>query len=53
MDAGMYDVNVAQGVIPEPNWPDKSLSELLQLCFQTRLIDSIDHPILKRLRGQL
>lgn len=53
MDSGMYDTHVAQGEIPEPIWPDKTLSELLQLCFQSRLIDSVGHPILQRLRGEL
>jgi hypothetical protein len=32
-------------------WPEKSLSELLKLAFRDRIIDSAEHPVVKRLRG--
>jgi hypothetical protein len=37
----------------EPQWPDKSLGELLRLAFKDALIDSIDHSVLKKLRGEI
>jgi hypothetical protein len=37
--------------IPEPPWPAESLKELLAIAFRGRVIDSLDHPIAKKLRG--
>lgn len=53
MGAGCYDVAQAPDGVSEPNWPDTSLAELLRIAFgKGRLIDSFDHPVLKRLRGE-
>jgi hypothetical protein len=53
MGAGCYDVAQAPDGISEPNWPDTSLAELLRIAFgKGLLIDSFDHPVLKRLRGE-
>lgn len=53
MADGQYDVFEATGTIPDPEWPDMSFRDMLQLCFDDRFIDSIDHPILKQLRGEV
>lgn len=37
----------------EPQWPDKPLGELLRLAFKDSLITDIDHPVLRRLRGEV
>jgi hypothetical protein len=37
--------------VPEPTWPDLSFQELLRIAFRDRLIDRLDHPVIKRLRG--
>ena len=50
MAAGTYDVDVA-AAIGEPEWPDLPMNELLRLAFGERMITSIDHPVVKRLRG--
>jgi hypothetical protein len=52
MSLGAYDVWGATGQIPEPQWPEKTLEELLAIAFKDRLIASLDHPVLKRLRGE-
>ena len=53
MGAGCYDVEQAPDGISEPKWPDTNLAELLRVAFgKGRLIDSFDHPVLKRLRGE-
>jgi hypothetical protein len=41
------------GPEPDPVWPDKSLQELADIAFRKtgRLIDSLDHPVIKYLRG--
>ena len=53
MSAGHYDVHIAEGINVEPQWPDLSFKEILRLCFKDRFIDSLDHPFLKRLRGEV
>ena len=30
-----------------------SFREMLKLCFEDRFIDSLEHPILKQLRGEV
>ena len=48
---GAYETYVATGDLPEPEWPDKSFHELVKIAFRDRFIDSLDHPVVKRLRG--
>ncbi|EMI17378.1 hypothetical protein RMSM_05692 [Rhodopirellula maiorica SM1] len=52
MSAGSYTVFVATGVLPEPEWPELTLSELLKVAFKTRFIDSMSHPFVLELRGE-
>jgi hypothetical protein len=51
MALGAYDISIASGSIPEPEWPTLSFREL-RIAFRDFHIDSPDHPIIKRLRGQ-
>ena len=37
----------------QPEWPELSFQELLRLAFKDRFIDSNNHPILRRLRGEM
>jgi hypothetical protein len=54
MNAGQYDILVAEKGGPDPKWPELSFSELLRLAFSKgRLIDTLDHPAMKQLRGEL
>lgn len=54
MSAGCYVPNVALGKLPEPDWSSvPTIAELLKLSFKDRFIASTDHPVLKRLRGEL
>lgn len=52
MSLGAYEIFKATGDIPEPIWPQQSFSELLRIAFRDRLINSLEHPVLKRLRGE-
>jgi hypothetical protein len=51
MALGAYEMFIAESVMVEPVWPDVSFSEILRLAFRERVIDRLDHPVLKRLRG--
>jgi hypothetical protein len=46
-----YRIYQAEGQLPEPDWPNKTLSELLEIAFRGRIIDVEDHPIIKQIRG--
>ncbi|MFO0800496.1 MAG: hypothetical protein U0804_23765 [Gemmataceae bacterium] len=52
MSLGAYEVYEASGNLGDPEWPDLPLNELLRIAFKDRYIDSLDHPVLKRLRGE-
>lgn len=53
-DLNAYEMFKARGDLGEPDWPDKSLSELLRIAFKgDRLIDSPNHPVLRELAGEL
>jgi hypothetical protein len=52
MSLGAYRVWEATGELPEPEWPDKTLRDLLTIAFKGRLIEDLNHPVLKRLRGE-
>jgi len=53
MPAGTYDVLEAAGQFSEPVWPVASLQKLLEIAFKDRVIDAMDHPVLRRLRGEI
>tara|TARA_R110002072_G_scaffold179059_1_gene334987 strand:- start:4632 stop:5273 length:642 start_codon:yes stop_codon:yes gene_type:complete len=54
LNAGNYSTHVAPAAIPEPDWPvDLSLKDLIGLAFKGRIISSINHPVLRRLRGEI
>lgn len=50
-DMGCYDVIAAEGLIVEPNWPEKTMDELVNKAFAQRYVDNEDHPLVKELLG--
>jgi hypothetical protein len=50
---GAYDVIVAKGDLGDPSWPDYTLQELIKVAFRDRFIDSLDHPVVKELNGEI
>jgi len=52
-EAENYNFTEGSGINVEPEWPDLSFAEILELAFKDRRIDSLDHPLLKRLRGEV
>jgi hypothetical protein len=53
MSLGAYDVTVATARIADPVWPEKSMRDLLSIAFHDRFIDTMNHPALRRLRGEI
>ena len=51
MSLGAYEMFEAQGVMSEPTWPDASFQDLIRIAFRDRMIDRVDHPVIRRLRG--
>jgi hypothetical protein len=51
MSLGAYEVSLAAGQVPEPDWPDNSMQEIIRIAFRDRMISDWSHPVLKRLRG--
>ena len=52
MSLGANEIFEAEGKIPEPEWPEYTFHDLLRIGFRDRIINSLDHPVLKRLRGE-
>ena len=53
MTLGAYEIFVAIGPLDDPQWPEESFQELLELAFKDRYIDSLDHPVIHQLRGRV
>jgi hypothetical protein len=51
MGLGAYQLYQAAGELSDPAWPDYPFAEILKVAFRDRLIDSGDHPVVRRLRG--
>jgi len=51
--AGMYETFEAGGNLGDPEWPDMTFQEILDIAFKGRFIDNWDHPALKQLRGEI
>jgi len=50
---GMYDVFEAEANLGEPNWPKMGVAELYGIALKNRVISTLDHPVLKGLRGEI
>ena len=53
MSLGAYEITVADSFMAEPNWPDLSFQELLRIAYRDRMVTSLEHAVVKRLRGQM
>jgi hypothetical protein len=53
MGLGAYEVAVAPALQATPEWPDLSFSKMLEIGFRGKMITSLDHPVLRRLRGEV
>lgn len=53
MALGAYELFQAVADIPEPEWPETTFQEILRVAFKDRFIRSLDHPVVRRLRGEI
>jgi hypothetical protein len=53
MNLGAYQFFEPRDPLPDPVWPEHSFRGILEIAFRGRFIDSMDHPIIKRLHGKL
>jgi hypothetical protein len=53
LSSGGYELLRATGPLPEPEWPELLFRDLLQIAFKDRYIDTLDHPVLRQLRGEV
>jgi hypothetical protein len=53
MSLGAYEVWEAAAPLPDPQWSEQPLGELLKVAFKDRYIDRADHPVLRKLRGEV
>jgi hypothetical protein len=51
MSLGAYEITVSESVMADPVWPDISYPELVRTAFRERIITTVDHPVVRRLRG--
>ncbi len=52
MKVGAYEYWTPFTPPPEPVWPEIGMGEALRLAFRSTYIDSLDHPVLRRLQGR-
>ena len=49
---GFYDILEPEKIMPEPDWPEMSFTDMLQIAFNDdHIVDRDDHPALRRLLG--
>lgn len=53
MSLGAYDIVEAGARLPDPEWPKTKLADLLRVGFRDRFISDLEHPLLRRLRGEV
>ena len=52
MNLGAYEIFEAVSKLPDPDWPPLDFWQVIKIGFRDRLVDRLDHPVIKRLRGQ-
>jgi hypothetical protein len=52
-DDDAYEVRTTPVTVERPPWPAESWEQLLDVAFRGRVIESMDHPVVRRLRGEV
>lgn len=53
MHVGAYDIFKPLGDLGEPEWPELDMQEIINIAFRDYIIKDVQHPVVKRLRGQI
>jgi hypothetical protein len=51
MSLGAYEIFEAASRVADPQWSELTFQELLRIAFRDRLVNHLDHAVIKRLRG--
>lgn len=51
-EMGEYDQYLTERDWENPDWPDCPLTDLVRVAFRSKLIDTLDHPVIRNLRGE-
>ncbi len=52
MSLGAYDIYQGAKTLSDPQWPNKSIEDILNVAFRGHVISDAEHPVIKRLQGQ-
>ena len=52
MSLGAYEIHTAEGITDVPKWPEMLMDGILEIAFKNKIIDRLDHFVLKQLRGE-
>lgn len=52
MRLGCYEIFEAQGLLPEPEWPEQTIEGLVEIAFRGKIISSLDHPVIQSFLGR-
>lgn len=50
---GAYECCEAVNELSEPEWPTIPFAQILRIAFKDRFINTLDHPVLRKLRGEV
>lgn len=53
MTLGAYEAYPATVELPEPEWPDITFDLVIEKAFKDRKITELDHPLVKKIRGEI
>ena len=53
MNLGAYEIFEANSELTDPEWPETDFTKILETAFKGRYIKDLDHPALRRLRGEV
>ena len=53
MSAGAYDVFEAQAELMPPEWPEYGLDQMIEVAFRGKIVESLEHPVVRSLLGRV
>jgi hypothetical protein len=53
MGVGAYDVFEAQSELMPPEWPEYGLDQMIEVAFRGKIVESLDHPVVRSLLGRV